>query len=223
MPLGLRVLIVAVAIVLVVLSITPLRRRLPVVGDLPKRVDLAVWVGLILLCLSAFVDVRTAKSIELGQSLARAALVLAGQTLGSTLGPPASWVSAHEAGLALVTVGAISVAWAAIAARLASVVRTAHEPRPRLGDWWLVKYTRRTRPPVQLRPALPDGPVPFMDAGAAAEYVGVSRGTLYRWARAGRISCAHEHGGMRFSSADLVKLRGRRRAGAGDGRSKDLL
>lgn len=217
MPLSLRVLIVAVAIVLVVLSIPPLRRRLPVVRDLPKRLDLVVWVGLVLLCLSAVVDVKTARSIELGQSLARAALVLAVQSLVSALAPIVSWVSAHQAALVLVTVGAVAVAWTAIAARLASVVRSAQQPRPRLGDWWLVKYKRRTRPPVQLRAALPDGPAAFMEAGAAAEYVGVSRATLYRWARTGQVSCAHEGGGIRFSSADLARLR------AGARRGKALL
>lgn len=208
MPPGLRLLIVAMVVVLMVLSIPPLRRRVPVVRGLPQWLDLAAWVGLVLLCLSALADVETAKSIELSQSLARAALVLAAQSLGSTLASIASWVVAHEAALTLVTVGAISVAWAAIAARLAAVARSAHEPHPRLGDWWLVQYRRRSRPPVQLRAAVPDGPAPFMEAGAAAEYAGVSRATLYRWARAGRVSCAHEGGGMRFSKADLARLRG---------------
>lgn len=217
MPQGLRVLIVAVAVALVVLSLPPLRGRLPVVRDLPKRLDLVAWVGLVLLCLSALADVETARSIALGQALARAALVLAAQSFGSALASMVSWVFAHQAALVLVTVGALSVAWAAIAARFAAVARSAQEPRPRLGDWWLVKYKRRTRPPVPLRAALPDGPAAFMEAGAAAEYVGVSRATLYRWARAGRVSCAHEGGGIRFSSADLARLR------AGARRRKALL
>jgi excisionase family DNA binding protein len=208
MPPGLRVLIVAMVIALVLLSIPPLRRRVPIVRGLPQWLDLVAWVALVLLCLSALADVETAKSMELSQSLARAALVLAAQSLGSALASMVSWVFAHQAALILVTVGAISVAWAAIAARFAAVARSTHEPHPRLGDWWLVQYKRRSRPPVQLRAAVPDGPAPFMDAGAAAEYAGVSRATLYRWARAGRISCAHAGGGMRFSKADLARLRG---------------
>ena len=77
MPVRLRLVIVAVAIVLALLSITPLRRRLPVVRRLPEGLDLAMWVGLVLLCLSALAGVRTAKSIQLTQSLARAGLELA--------------------------------------------------------------------------------------------------------------------------------------------------
>ncbi|HSP08518.1 MAG TPA: helix-turn-helix domain-containing protein [Candidatus Dormibacteraeota bacterium] len=221
MPASLRVLIIAVAIVLVLLSIKPLRRRLPVVSDLPEGLDLAVWVGLVLLCFSALAGVRTAKSIELSQSLARAALELAGQTLGSALGPPASWVSAHEPGLALITLGVIAAVWAGMAARVATVLRRSRQPHARLGDWWVVNYKRRMRPPVQLRPALPDGHAAFMDAGAAAQYVGVSRATLYRWVRAGRVPCAREGGGLRFSSADLARVRGRLGAGTTNGRTKE--
>lgn len=222
MPASLRLLIVSVAIVLVVLSIPPLRRRLPVVGRLPERLDLALWVGLVLLCLSALASVRTAKSMELAQSLARAALELAGQTLASVLGPAASWVSSHEPGLALVTVGVVALAWAGVAIRLARVVRRAQEPHPRLGDWWVVKYDPRTRPPVQLRAAAPAGHVAFMDVGAAAQYVGVSRATLYRWARAGRVPCTREGGGLRFSPADLATVQGSLRSNAGAGRGGDL-
>jgi len=222
MSTNLRLVIVAVALVLVILSITPLRRRLPVVSDLPEGLDLALWVGLVLLCLSALAGVRTAKSIQLSESLARAALTLAGQTFDTALGPAASWVSAHEPGLAILTVGVVALAWAGIAARLASVVRREQEPHPRLGDWWVVKYTRPTRPPVQLRAAVPDGHVAFMDAGTAAQYVGVSRATLYRWARAGRVPCTREGGGLRFNSADLAMVRGRLRSRAGTGRREDL-
>src|SRR5579864_8507966 len=114
MSVRLRLLIVAVALVLVLLSITPLRRRLPVVRGLPEGLDVALWVGLLLLCLSALAGVRTAKSIQLAQSLARAGLYLAGQALGSLLGPAASWVSAHEPGLAVITVGVVALAWAAV-------------------------------------------------------------------------------------------------------------
>ncbi|HUZ86872.1 MAG TPA: helix-turn-helix domain-containing protein [Candidatus Baltobacterales bacterium] len=222
MPGSLRLLIVALAIILVILSITPLRRRLPVVSEMPEGLDLALWVGLVLSCVSALAGVRTAKSIQLGQSLARAALTLAGQTVNSMLGPAASWVSVHEPGLALITVGVIVVAWAGMAARLASVMRRAQEPHPRLGDWWVVKYTRRTRPPVQLRAVVPDGHAALMDVGAAAQYVGVSRTTLYRWARAGRVPCTREGGGLRFSSADLASVRGRLRSSAGAGRRRGL-
>ncbi|HUY73330.1 MAG TPA: helix-turn-helix domain-containing protein [Candidatus Dormibacteraeota bacterium] len=222
MPASLRLLIVAVALILVVLSITPLRRRLPVVGDLPEGLDLAAWVGLVLLCLSALAGVRTAKSIQLSQSLARAALTLAGQTFDSALGPAASWVSAHEPGLTLITVGVAALAWAGVAARLGAVVRRSQEPQPRLGDWWVVKYNRRTRPPIQLRAAAVAGHVAFMDAGAAAQYVGVSRTTLYRWARAGRVPCTRDEGGLRFNSADLAAVRGRLHSSAGAGREGDL-
>ena len=222
MSTNLRLVIVAVALVLVILSITPLRRRLPVVSDLPEGLDLALWVGLVLLCLSALAGVRTAKSIQLSESLARAALTLAGQTFDTALGPAASWVSAHEPGLAILTVGVVALAWAGIAARLASVVRREQEPHPRLGDWWVVKYTRPTRPPVQLRAAVPDCHVALMDAGTAAQYVGVSRATLYRWARAGRVPCTQEGRGLRFNSADLATVRGRLSSRAGTGRREDL-
>ena len=213
MSVRLRLLIVAVALVLVLLSITPLRRRLPVVRGLPEGLDVALWVGLLLLCLSALAGVRTAKSIQLAQSLARAGLYLAGQALGSLLGPAASWVSAHEPGLAVITVGVVALAWAAVAARLALVVRRAQEPRARLGDWWVLKYTRPTRPPIQIRTAVPAGHGSLMDVGAAAQYVGVSRTTLYRWARAGRVPCTRSQGGLRFSSADLAVVRGRHHSG----------
>ena len=221
MPSSLRLLIAAVALVLVVLSIPPLRRRLPVVHRLPVGLDMVLWVGLVLLCLSALAGVRTAKSIQLAQSLARAALELAGQVFDSVLGPAASWVSAHEPGLALITAGAVALAWVGVAARLASVMRRAQEPHPRLGDWWEVKYTRRTRPPLQVRPVVPAVHVAFMNAGAAAQYVGVSRTTLYRWARAGRVPCTREGRGLRFSSADLAAVRGRLRSRAGVGRRRE--
>ncbi|MGA8923581.1 MAG: helix-turn-helix domain-containing protein [Candidatus Dormiibacterota bacterium] len=218
MPASLRLLIAAVAIALVVLSIPPLRRRLPVVRRLPEGLDLVLWVGLVLLCLSALAGVRTAKSIQLTQSLVRAGLELTGQVLDSLLGPAARWVSSHEASLALITVGAVALAWVGVAVRLGSVVRRSQEPQPRLGDWWVVKYKRRIRPPLQVRAAVPAGPGAFMDAGAAAQYVGVSRATLYRWARAGRVPCTREGGGLRFSSVDLAAARGRVRHGTGAGR-----
>ncbi len=220
MPGRLRLLIVAVAIVLAVLSITPLRRRLPLVRGLPEALDLALWVGLVLLCLSALAGVRTAKSIQLTQSLARAGLYLAGQALGSLLGPAAWWVSAHEPGLALVMVGAVALAWAGVAARLARVVRRAQEPRARLGDWWVLQYKRPIRPPIQVRAPVPAGFGAVMNAGAAAQYVGVSRTTLYRWARAGRVPCTRESGGLRFRSADLAVVRGRLHSAEGAGRRR---
>lgn len=220
MPVRLRLAIVAVAIVLALLSITPLRRRLPVVRGLPEGLDLAVWVGLVLLCVSALAGVRTAKSIQLTQSLARAGLELAGQALDSMLGPVASWVSVHEPGLVLVIVGAVALAWAGVAARLAWVVRRAQEPRARLGDWWVLKYKRPIRPPIQVRAPVPAVHGSFMSAGAAARYVGVSRTTLYRWARAGRVPCTRDKGELRFSSADLAVVRGRLRTTEGAGRRR---
>jgi excisionase family DNA binding protein len=209
MPVRLRLLIVGAAIVLAVLSITPLRRRLPVVRSLPEGLDLTLWVGLVLLCVSALAGVKTAKSIELTQSLARAGLYLAGQALGSVLGPAGSWVSGHEPGLALILMGAVALAWAGVAAQLAWVVRRAREPRARLGDWWVLEYKRPIRPPIQVRTAVPAGHGPLLTAGAAAQYVGVSRTTLYRWAKAGRVPCTRDRGGLRFNSADLLVVRGR--------------
>jgi len=206
---NLRLAIACLACLLVLLSITPLRRRLPGLRRLPAGLDLLLWVAFVSLCLAALASVRTSRSTELGKAVARAAVEVSGQSLDAWLGPATHWVALHEPGVALVTVGVAGVGWVVVAARAASVFRRALEPRPHLNDWWVVKPGPRARPRIKVRPA-PFVVAPaaaLVDAQAAAMYLGVSRTTVYRWARAGQLRSDRAGRQLRFSSGDLAALR----------------
>lgn len=204
---NLRLAIASLAALLLLLSIPPVRRKLPGLRGCPAGVELLLWLGFVFLCLAALASVRTVRSTELSQASARAALYFAGQALDSLLGPAALWVSAHEPGVAVVTVGVVGLGWVVVAARAVTVFRRALQPRPRLGDWWEVKLRRVAAPRFPVRPAPFAASATFMDAPAAALYLGVSRTTVYRWARAGRLRCSRAGKGMRFSSGDLAAIR----------------
>lgn len=204
---NLRLAIASLAALLLLLSIPPVRRRLPGLRGCPAGVELLLWLGFVFLCLATLASVRTVRSTELFQASARAALGFAGQALDSLLGPAALWVSVHEPGVAVVTVGVVGLAWVVVAARAVTVFRRALQPHPRLGNWWLVKFSPGAAPRFQVQPAPSAVLATFMDAHAAALYLGVSQATVYRWARAGRLRFSRAGEGLRFSSGDLAAIR----------------
>jgi excisionase family DNA binding protein len=71
---------------------------------------------------------------------------------------------------------------------------------------------------VRVRPDLPPSEAVdhaveerFLSRGEAARYLGVPVGTLYQWARTGRIPCVVTLGGhLRFSTRDLDAYQARR-------------
>ena len=204
---NLRLAIASLAALLLLLSIPPVRRKLPGLRGCPAGLELLLWLGFVFLCLAALASVRTVRSTELSQASARAVLYFAGQALDSLLGPAALWVSGHEPGVAVVTVGAVGLAWVVVAARAVTAFRRALQPHPRLGDWWEVKLSRVSAPRFHVRPAPRAASATLMDAPAAALYLGVSRTTVYRWARAGRLRSTRADARLRFSSGDLAAIR----------------
>jgi excisionase family DNA binding protein len=204
---NLRLPIACLAGLLLLLSITPLRRRLPGLRASPPGVELLLWLAFLSLCLAALAGVRTVRSTELSQATARAAVAIAGQAFDSLLGPAVRWVSAHEPWVALATVGVAGLVWVVIAARAVTVLLRALQPRPRLEDWWVVKPALTAAPRVMVlaTPSVP--PAAFMDAQAAAQYLGVSRATVYRWARVGRLRSRRSGARVHFSPGDLAALR----------------
>lgn len=204
---NLRLAIACLAGLLVLLSIPPIKRRLPGLRRLPAGLDLLLWVAFVSLCLAALASVRTSRSTELSKAVARAAVEVGGQSVNSWLAPAVHWVSVREPGVALATAGLAGLGWVVVAARTASIFGRALEPRPRLNDWWVVKPGPRSRPPIQVRSAPVVAPVALVDAHAAAMYLGVSPSTVYRWARAGRLHSRGAGTQLRFSSGDLAALR----------------
>jgi len=204
-------LIVSTAILLVLLSVPPVRRRLPGARFLSRWLELLVWLAFVFLCFAALAGVEGPRATDLRLAIERASLNLAGQAAGSLFGPPVQWVSAHQPGFALVTTGAVGLGWLCVAARAAMVFGRALTPQPRLGDWWPLELGEEAAPRVVVRPASPVVAATFVDVQAAARYLGVSRTTVYRWARAGRLRCSRAGNELRFSSADLAALRRRGR------------
>lgn len=204
---SLRLVIPCLAGLLVVLSIPPLRRRLPGLRRCPAGLELLLWLAFVSLCLAALASVRTNRSTELSQAVARAAIDVAGRTLDSLLGPAIHWVSVHEPGVAVATVTMAGLGWVLVAVRAASVFRRAREPRPHLNDWWVVKPDLSAGRRIEVHPAPSVASTALVDAHAAAQYLGVSRATVYRWARAGRLRSRRAGTQLRFSSGDLAALR----------------
>ncbi len=207
-----RLAIVFLAAALLLFSIKPLRRRLWGLRRAPAGLELVLWVAFVGLCLAALSSVRTARSTELAQAVTRAAFDVTGRSIDSVLGPAIQWVSVHEPGVALVTLAAAALAWVLVAAQAAFAFRRALEPRPRLNDWWVVKRAPRAKPQIEVDPAhaVPApviAPLALVDAHAAAAYLGVSRATVYRWARGGRLRSRRAGTKLRFSSGDLAALR----------------
>ena len=202
-----RLVIPCLAGLLVVLSIPPLRRRLPILRSCPAGLELLLWLAFAVLCLAALDSVRTSRSTELSQAVARAAMDVAGRSFDSLLGPAVHWVSVHEPGVAVVTLVMTGLGWLLVAARTASVFRRAREPRPHLKDWWVVKPDLGPSRRIEVHPAPSTAPAALVDAHAAAQYLGVSRATVYRWARAGRLRSRRAGTQLRFSSGDLAALR----------------
>jgi excisionase family DNA binding protein len=202
-----RLAIAFLAGLLLLLSIQPVRRRLPGVRRYPAGLDLVLWLAFVSLCVAALSSVRTARSTELGLAVARAAFDVTGRSIDSSLGPAIRWVSVHEPGVALVTLAAAGLGWALVATRAALAFRRALEPRPHLNDWWVVKPGPREKVRIEVHPAPVVAPIALVDAHAAALYLGVSRATVYRWARGGRLRSRRAGTKLRFSSGDLAVLR----------------
>jgi excisionase family DNA binding protein len=202
-----RLAIVFLAGLLLLLSIQPLRRRLPGFRHYPPGLELVLWLAFISLCVAALSGVRTARSTELGLAVARAAFDVAGRSIDSLLGPAIRWVSVHEPGVALITLAAAGVAWVVVGAQAAFALRRALEPRPRLNDWWVVKSRPKERLRIEVHPAPAVAPPALVDVHAAALYLGVSRTTVYRWARGGRLRSRRAGTKLCFSSGDLAALR----------------
>jgi excisionase family DNA binding protein len=192
---------------LVALSIPPLRRRLPGVRRFSGGLEVLLWLAFVTLCLTALAGVRTVRSTELAKAVARAGLDMTGRSLDSLLGPAAHWVSVHEPAVAVLTLGLAGLGWIAFAARAALALRRNLEPHPHLNDWWVVKPGPRPRPRIEIHAAPAAASHALVDVHAAALYLGVSRTTVYRWARAGRLRSRGAGDHLRFSSGDLAALR----------------
>ncbi|HEY1456144.1 MAG TPA: helix-turn-helix domain-containing protein [Candidatus Dormibacteraeota bacterium] len=206
---NLRLAIAAVAVLLVLLSITPLRRRLPLIRALPRGFELVLWLGFVSLCLGAFATVRTVHSTELSLAAAHAGANIAGQALGSVLASPAHWVAVHEPAVAIASVAVAGLVWMFIVARTWALIGRAVRPRPRLGGGWVVVARRRrgAQEPQQA-PATSAAQAPaFVDANIAATYLGVSRGTVYRWARIGRLRSLRAGAKIHFSAGEVAAMR----------------
>jgi excisionase family DNA binding protein len=207
-----RLAIAFLAALLLLLSIKPLRRRLWGLRRAPAGLELALWLAFVALCMAALSSVRTARSTELAQAVARAAFDVTGRSIDSVLGPAIHWVSVREPGVALATLAVAGLGWVLVAARTAFAFHRALEPRPRLNDWWVMKRAPRERLRIEVHPA-PAVPAPvvaplaLVDAHAAAAYLGVSQATVYRWARGGRLRSRRAGTRLRFSSGDLAALR----------------
>jgi excisionase family DNA binding protein len=202
-----RLAIAFLAALLLLLSIKPLRRRLWGLRRAPAGLELVLWLAFVALCMAALSSVRTARSTELAQAVARAAFDVTGRSIDSVLGPAIRWVSVHEPGVALITLAVAGVAWVLVAAQAAFALHRALAPRPRLNDWWVVKPRPREIPRIEVRPAPAVAPAALVDVHAAALYLGVSRATVYRWARGGRLRSRRAGTKLRFSSGDLAALR----------------
>jgi excisionase family DNA binding protein len=202
-----RLVIPSLAGLLVVLSIPPLRRRLPGIRRCPAGLEVLLWLAFVVLCLAELASVRTNRSTELSQAVARAAIDVAGRYLDSLSGPAVHWVSVHEPGVAVVTAVTTGLGWVLVAARAASVFRRTIEPRPHLNDWWVVKPDPRAKRRIEVYPAPSAASTALVDAHAAAQYLGVSRATVYRWARGGRLRSRRAGTQLRFSSGELAALR----------------
>jgi len=202
---NLRPAILYLAALLVLLSIPPIRRRLPGLRSCPAGVELLLWAGFVWLCLAALARVQTIRSADLGLATARVAIYFSGQALESLLGSTSRWVSAHEPDVVVVTLGVVGFSWVVIAARSVAAFRRAREPRPRLGDWWVLRL--RAAPRAQVGDAPSAQVAALMDAGAAALYLGVTSATVYRWARTGRLRSRRARGRLRFSTIDLAAVR----------------
>jgi excisionase family DNA binding protein len=207
-----RLAIAFLAALLLLLSIKPLRRRLWGLRRAPAGLELVLWLAFVALCMAALSSVRTARSTELAQAVARAAFDVTGRSIDSVLGPAIQWVSVREPGVALATLAVAALGWVLVAARTALAFHRALEPRPRLNDWWVVKRAPREILRIQVHPAsaVPApvvAPLALVDAHAAAVYLGVSRATVYRWARGGRLRSRRAGTRLRFSSGDLAALR----------------
>lgn len=202
-----RLVIPCLAGLLVVLSIPPLRRRLPGLRRCPAGLEVLLWLAFVVLCLAALASVRTIRSTELSQAAARAAIDVAGRSFDSLLGPAIHWVSVHEPAVAVATVVTAGLGWVLVAARAASVFRRAREPRPHLNDWWVVEPGPRAKRRNEVYPAPSAASTALVDAHAAAQYLGVSRATVYLWACAGRLRSRRAGTQLRFSSGDLAALR----------------
>jgi hypothetical protein len=202
---NLRPAILYLAALLILLSIQPLRRKLPLLRAIRVEVELLVWLGFGLFCLAALASVQTRRSIELGLAIGRAALYFALQAFELLLGSMSAWASAHEQVVVEAIVGIALLSWFAIFARATAAFRRALQPSPRLGDWWLLKLPAAPRAQARLAPS--SKLAEFVDARAAALYLGVPSATVYRWARTGRLASRRARGRLHFNSLDLAKLR----------------
>jgi excisionase family DNA binding protein len=202
---NIRLLILFTALLLVLLSITPLRRRLPWVRRLPG-LELMLWIAFAFICVAAVTRVQDFRQSELRLAVARAALTLAGQGLGPFFEPAVRWVSLHQPGLAFLTVGVAGLGWVCVAARTATVFGRNLGNRRRLGDWRVLELSARPDHGPAIRPATPPTIRALMDTDAAARYLGVSRATVYRWVRTGRLRGVHAGKRLRFSPDDLAVL-----------------
>jgi excisionase family DNA binding protein len=208
---NLRLVIASLAGLLLLLSLPPLRRRLPGLRSCPVRLELLLWLAFVsLFSLALLTSLQTARATELSQALFWATLDIAGQALSSLLEPAALWLSAHESQIAVVTVCVVWLGWVVIAAGAVTGMQRAFQPSPRLGDWWQVRWRAEPASRLQLQPALRSVSSALVDARAAAVYLGVSRSSVYRWARTGQLRCSRARAGLRFNSGDLAALRERR-------------
>jgi helix-turn-helix protein len=188
-----------------------MRRRLPGLRSWPVGLELLLWLVFVsLCCLALLASVQTARATELSQALFLAALDIVEQTLASLFEPAALWLSDHESQIAVVTVFVVGLGWVVIAAGAVTGMRRALQPSPRLGDWWPVRWRPAPASRFHVQPALLSVSPALVDARAAAVYLGVSRSSVYRWARTGQLRCTRANAGLRFNSGELASLRERR-------------
>ncbi|TAN34967.1 DNA-binding protein [bacterium] len=203
------------------MSVPPLRRRVPGLRSFPAWLELLLWFAFVAACLAALASVSTPQSTSLTQAAVRAMLAIAGQTLDSWLERSTAWLSGHEPSVLLLLLAVLGICWLVATAGAASALRRALQPRPHLGDWWLVRWRREPGPRIPAPPAAapasfpphpPSAPTPtgVVDTRAAAAFLGVSQSSVYRWASTGRLPCARTREGLRFNSGELEALRERR-------------
>jgi excisionase family DNA binding protein len=169
-------------------------------------IELVLWLGLLALCVTALASVQTVRSADIARSIARAAVYLAGQSVDSALSPGMRWMSLHETRVAVATFAVAVLAWLLVTAQAVLAIRRALEPRPRLGDWWVYKPGRGRAPGVSHLPAPSVEPTFSMDVRTAAAYLGVSKATVYRWARAGRLEPEGVGEQLQFKAGDVAAL-----------------